>query len=747
MRAQPQAAAAPPRQAAPWVFLALVLILLGAQTTWSQFDARQHVEAEARDWLENHSKVLHDTLERDLHSIDAALRYLSEHGPQHMAQPGGIGHFAAELVTLSEVLPNVRALLVLDARGTMLASNRAELIDRDFAERDYFAALRRAPSPDRLHVTPPFTTLLGVYTLALSRPVYDARGEFAGVVAAVLEPGKLAEKLRRMHSPPGTRLSILHGDGILLTMVPERQGMAAEAAVANPDSLYRRHRASGQPASYLTGPSAFTGAPTAISLRTLQPAGLGMTAPLVVATARDQADILAPWREESRHHLVVFLLLAAAGTLALGLHERRRHDLERKLRREEEQGRHLQLSLQRFLDHLPALAYVKDGDLRARMVNRSFLSMLGKEPAEVIGKTNAELFPAAFAAKISADDRQVLASGEATTIEETFDGREYETTKFVIADDRGPRQLGGITFDITERKRAERELAARLEELRALNHRLEEAHHQLLQSEKMAALGQLAAGVAHEINNPVGFVGTNLRTLQNYLRDLFRVAAACEEAAAQARVPEDFVRIQAVKDEVDFDYLRNDVFHLLEESVGGLARVKKIVQDLKDFSRPGEVEWQLADLRQGLDSTLNIVAHEIKYKCAVRKEYGDIPPIRCLPAELNQVFLNLLTNAAQAIPDKGEIVIRTGRDGDEVFVAVGDNGQGIAPEHLGRIFDPFFSTKPVGEGTGLGLSLSYAIVQKHGGRIEVESRVGAGTTFTVLLPIERKTPTTDTREE
>jgi PAS domain S-box-containing protein len=747
MRAQPQAAAAPPRQAAPWAFLALVLILLGAQTTWSQFDARRHVEAEARDWLENHSKVLHDTLERDLHSIDAALRYLSEHGPQHMAQPGGIGHFTAELVTLSEVLPNVRALLVLDAQGKMLASNRAELIGRDFAERDYFAAPRRAPSPDRLHVTQPFTTLLGVYTLALSRPAYDAQGEFAGVVAAVLDPEKLGEKLHRMHSPPGTRLSILHGDGILLTMVPERQDMAAQAAVANPGSLYRRHRASGQPASYLTGPSAFTGTSTAISLRTLQPAGLGMTAPLVVATARDQADILAPWREETRHHLVVFLLLAAAGTLALGLHERRRRDLERKLRREEEQGRYLQLSLQRFLDHLPALAYVKDGDLRVRMLNRTFLSMLGKEPAEVIGKTNAELLPGEFAAKISADDRQVLASGKTTTIEETLDGREYETTKFVIEDDRGPRQLGGITFDITERKRAERELAARLEELRALNRQLEDAHHQLLQSEKMAALGQLAAGVAHEINNPVGFVSTNLRTLQNYLRDLFRVAAACEEAAAQASAPEDFAHIQAVKDEVDFDYLRNDVFLLLEESVGGLARVKKIVQDLKDFSRPGEVEWQLADLRQGLDSTLNIVAHEIKYRCAVRMEYGDIPPIRCLPAELNQVFLNLLTNAAQAIPDKGEIVIRTGRDGDEVFVAVGDNGQGIAPEHLGRIFDPFYTTKPVGEGTGLGLSLSYAIVQKHGGRIEVDSTPGQGTTFTVRLPIERKPPPADTGEE
>ena len=145
---------------------------------------------------------------------------------------------------------------------------------------------------------------------------------------------------------------------------------------------------------------------------------------------------------------------------------------------------------------------------------------------------------------------------------------------------------------------------------------------------------------------------------------------------------------------------------------------------------------QHADLHQGLDSTLNIIWNELKYKCTVNKEYGELPPVCCVPSQINQVFMNLLLNAAEAIHDKGEIRIRTGRRGQEVFVAIGDSGAGIPPENLGRIFDPFFTTKLVGKGTGLGLSLVYTILQKHGGRIEVDSTVGQGSTFTVTLPIE-----------
>jgi signal transduction histidine kinase len=263
---------------------------------------------------------------------------------------------------------------------------------------------------------------------------------------------------------------------------------------------------------------------------------------------------------------------------------------------------------------------------------------------------------------------------------------------------------------------------------------LHEAHNQLLQSEKMASIGQLAAGVAHEINNPIGFVNSNLGTLGNYIGDLLRLAeaaAACPEG-------------KAVADKIDLDFLRGDIPALLAESKDGLNRVRKIVQDLKDFSRVGEVHWQSADLHQGLDSTLNIVNNEIKYKCSVTKQYGVLPPIYCLPSQLNQVFMNLLVNAAQAIEKHGEILIRTECVGTHaVRVSISDTGSGIPPEHLNRLFEPFFTTKPVGKGTGLGLSLAWGIIARHHGRIDVESKVGKGTTFTITLPIKPPVITTD----
>jgi signal transduction histidine kinase len=173
------------------------------------------------------------------------------------------------------------------------------------------------------------------------------------------------------------------------------------------------------------------------------------------------------------------------------------------------------------------------------------------------------------------------------------------------------------------------------------------------------------------------------------------------------------------------------------ESREGITRVKKIVQNLKDFSHAGsDDDWQWSNLHQGLDSTLSIVWNEIKYKAEVKKEYGEIPDVECLPSQLNQVFMNLLVNAAHAIEDKGIITIRTGTQDDGVWVEVSDSGNGIAPEHLNRIFEPFFTTKPVGKGTGLGLSVSYSIIQTHHGNINVASKVGEGTTFRIWLPVQ-----------
>jgi two-component system, NtrC family, sensor kinase len=263
----------------------------------------------------------------------------------------------------------------------------------------------------------------------------------------------------------------------------------------------------------------------------------------------------------------------------------------------------------------------------------------------------------------------------------------------------------------------------------------QQVHLQLLQSEKLAAIGQLAAGIAHEINNPVGFVNSNINTLKSYMTDLFEVLNAFD--ALLETDPPSLASIQAmrlIKQQKDLDYLRNDIPQLIAESSEGLSRIKGIIQDLKNFSHSDENKWELADLHKGLDLTLNIIWNELKYHCTVHKEYGDIPEIYCLPSQLNQVFMNILINAAQAIKTKGDIYISSGMTAKEVWVEIADNGEGIAPELMHRMFEPFFTTKPVGKGTGLGLSISQNIVAKHGGRIGVSSEPGKGTQFRVYLP-------------
>lgn len=270
-------------------------------------------------------------------------------------------------------------------------------------------------------------------------------------------------------------------------------------------------------------------------------------------------------------------------------------------------------------------------------------------------------------------------------------------------------------------------------ELKILLSKVEEAQQQLLQSEKMSAIGQLAAGVAHEINNPVGFVSSNLGSLKTYVNSLLGVVAAYEAVNAGG----DRAMLEAVLKQADLEFLREDLPSLLDESQEGLSRVTKIVQNLKDFSRVDEAELQFADLNKCLESTLNVVWHELKYKAEIVREFGDIPEVECIPAQINQVFMNLLVNAAQAMDEMGKITLRSGVEPGFVWFEVADNGKGIPEDVLKRIFEPFFTTKPVGKGTGLGLSISYDImVKKHGGRIEVTSKVGDGTCFKLWFPVK-----------
>ena len=262
---------------------------------------------------------------------------------------------------------------------------------------------------------------------------------------------------------------------------------------------------------------------------------------------------------------------------------------------------------------------------------------------------------------------------------------------------------------------------------------LERLQAQLVHTEKMASLGQLAAGIAHELNNPAGFIYGNMDLLGDYLAQLQSLLSIYDRVV----LPADALQsVNSLKAEIRYERLVDDLDSILADCREGAERICDVVKNLRLFSRLDEAEIKRVDVHSGIDSTVRLLSRYFSGgQVTLRREYGDLPPIQCYAGQLNQVWMNLLVNAAQAVPDRGEVSISTRLEQDSVVVDISDTGAGIPEDQLSRIFNPFFTTKPVGEGTGLGLSISYGIIERHGGTIAVVSEMGTGTTFTVRIPI------------
>lgn len=400
-------------------------------------------------------------------------------------------------------------------------------------------------------------------------------------------------------------------------------------------------------------------------------------------------------------------------------------------------------------DTMPAALFVHQGG-KLIYANSAAGRLLGVTHDELLAMSFWEIVPEAEQELWRRRGQARLRGGEEPSVYEYVlvarDGTEHccQCHAALIDYDGQPAVLLTAT-DISDLKRTEQALHRAHDELEVrVSQRTAElarTQAQLLQSDKLASIGQLAAGVAHEINNPIGYVQSNLATLARYLEDVFRAfdsyAKIEQRCAAQ---PELARELNAVRDSADLEFLAEDIPQLLKESAEGINRVRKIVADLKDFSRSdASTDWEWADLHACLESTLNIAHNELKYCAQVKREYGQLPPVRCLPSQLNQVFLNLLVNAGHAIEQPpGTITIRTGCRDQQAWIEIGDTGKGMSAETQAKIFDPFFTTKPIGQGTGLGLSLAYGVIEKHHGRIEVESTLGVGSVFRVVIPVEQE---------
>jgi len=306
-----------------------------------------------------------------------------------------------------------------------------------------------------------------------------------------------------------------------------------------------------------------------------------------------------------------------------------------------------------------------------------------------------------------------------------------------IYEDGALTHFVGIQTDVTAREEAKRQVIEKQQALEIALTELRETQAMLVHAEKMNALGQMVAGVAHEINNPVSYVTSNIYALQQMVEDVVGAYTKLEQVALTADPATTKAAAATIRQEADVEFLMEDMADLIESSLTGLTRVRKIVEELRTFSRLDEAELKLADLKEGIKSTLLIAQVELKNRIQVGLELDGLPPIKCRPAELNQVFLNLILNAAHAIEGEGTITI-AGRDaGEAIILTFRDSGCGMPPDVMKNIFNPFYTTKPVGVGTGLGLTIAYKIITAgHHGTIEVASEPGQGTTFTLRLPKE-----------
>jgi two-component system NtrC family sensor kinase len=628
---------------------------------------------------------------------------------------------------------NYFVVTVADSQGRVQSSNRSDAPSQISAE-PYFQHLAHTKTlADSLyftHVT--WNPIAKDVELIFAKQLHGPGGVFAGVVAVAIHPAQLIGGYDAPQLGQQGSVGVADQQGVYLAQSLNTK--VQWRTLVNPALQAAGWHADGQTKN-ITGATPRDGVVRYLSARRVKDfpliavVGLSQKEQFV---AFDRARDMRLWQAGAASALVVVGTVLIYGfAMQLSRSRVRTRKAQDAYHAAAKIGRDAYL----LLDPMPD-AKGRTIDFRVEDANEQAAQIMGLALSDLMGAKLSALMPGESMARTIKALIKVVESGAPLDAEwRNIDSRIQAEWLYVQAVIVSDSVLMGVR-DISERKQAESDLSAHNATLSALNDKLTQAHEQLVQSEKLASIGLLAAGVAHEINNPVGFVLSNFGSLDKYVSQLLELIDAYQRTEPTL-APELAREMDALRERIELPYLREDLSALMQETKDGIDRIRRIVQDLKNFSHVDDAhDWQLVNLHEGIESTLNIVNNEIKYKADVIKAFGDMAPVQCVPSEINQVIMNLTVNAAHAIgAERGRITIRTGQDGDAAWFEVEDTGCGIAPENLKRVFDPFFTTKPVGKGTGLGLSLSYGIVKKHHGQITIKSEIGKGTIFRVTLPV------------
>jgi len=683
------------RRTTPWAevtILVLGLLLLGGSMAWNLADEHRRTESSERRRLGDMAKLVDANLSRQLATVNEVLASVQRELPGLLAQRGGVARLNARLASQCLAMPGVRTLFVLDRRGVTLASNRVELRGLDFHARSYFQVALGRNDPSVLQVTPPFQSFLGTYAIDLIRSTASPQGRFEGLVAAVLDPGTFTTLLTSVNYRDDMWSYLAHGDGTLFLLAPPQE-VSFGSRLDRPGSFFARHMAGGQAASVFTGTSTLRGQDRLAALRTVRPPALAMDAPLVVGVTRDRAAVFAAWRRSLWIEASLFALVALSSCGGLFVHlkrQRRSAELsaaqDERLRRDEERMR---LFFERQLVGMtissPASGWLK--------VNDRFCAMLGYTREELRGLRWQELtLPEDLPGDLA--NYQRLLDGELEAYVHPKRYRRKDGTVLEAELSVGCVRLpgGGIDYivaviaDQTERLRAE-------EERRVIS-------EQLLQAQKMESLGVLAGGVAHDMNNVLGAI----------------------LALATANLP-----LQAQ------DSPGRLAFATIAEAA---QRGAKVVKSLLSFARTQPAEHMDLDLNALLVEEVALLERVTLSRIKLILDLDpDLRVIRGDGGALVHAIMSLCVNAVDAMPDGGTLTLRSRNLGqDWLALEVADTGAGMSREVLAKAMDPFFTTKEVGRGTGLGLSMVYATVKAHGGRVELESEPGQGTRAVLRFP-------------